>query len=1473
MNTKGMKFLAALAVLAMAFAAFAVVVPAEQDDATGGTASTVSTWNADRTVLTSVTATTDILTTTGSITPGKAYYFAENTTVIFPTITGNSSPVLLLIEEGKTVTISVESVPGAAMYFSALSVKKTTSGTNTIYTSATAAGTLFKSGDYLLLGVDYEETDGTNMGTCIGIGTATAAGTQKSLLATNSGVFHAASVGDDTNVTSANFMATGIWTGVLYNYNTEADPSEWTFTNFTGTVSSESTGTVNVLTLTKFTGKMTIASSGDKHATITEWDAGDVEIVKAPETAAAISSNIPLGSTLYVDATEPASGTPTTPISTLAEVITSDEHYNQGETATADFVNYGTISIKQTKDSSKVNGVGKLTLKDTMKNEGVINNLGIFVQSTNDDTINNKGRIVTTQLTTDEALTGAVPAWTNTGGSATITNNGTFTFKETTIATGVIFTNTSTGDVRNQTANNKIITGTISNDTYEFNQSATITGSATLIGTLQLNGVLIIDEGATLDITGNGKIVMANAQSVIINNGTIRAQSTAIEAGNIQNTAGFIENNGEFTITDPAAIVSQKTLVVGSGAGSAAFVKNYGTFTNAAGNMEIKQTGAFLNQASGIFEQNAALTLAAASSVVSNAGALVIDGVVNLSATTQITITDKAATVTINELALPKNGFDLKFINKVKTTGTNYVQIPSTYTGESDWKIVSGLLIGTYNSPGDDGKADYSYFIIGGNASVATKTYGEITGTYSLTVKGMTFIGDLIMQEKFKLAGSGATTDDLVVKGTFVMVSGNTEITGANSITVDGLAIANKAPMSGPTINATVFMVNENFNKIYYYTTFANAISMATEAGVNEVTAMGDNSIKTEVTIPAPMKVKNQGAMKITEDGKVIVAYGAELNNGATITVDGTLYVENARTGLTGATTATSIIADVKVVGTTDLMFTNLYAALDAAEAGDVVVITKDSGAVELTRNTTIKAGVTLDTNEKEFSTYNNTDEKNYKLTVNGTLMLYAAADFGSYDDVTLNGYIVSDDQRTYNTTGLTGAYFATEVANVDYYYIAGINNLGDITAAGVTTVDVYGKISAGDLAFAGTNAGAATVTFNDDVEITSITATNAKVVFAHGTQVNTKVTDGASTATLAGAVPSTANTDKLTIAIGDDFTVSGKFGKGTEKTHSFAVAGDAVIGELSAYDLKITGAATTTGKKAIDLDNTLVVTGTFTIGEKESLEAKYANVTGTLTSIGDSEITNVTIGSSSKAIAAAASVTGEVTATTVILYAGNTVDPAIVEDMKYNNFYIDGKLWFTVYSNGNVVLAKTLVPVENAIVNYNWSKGNVSIIGSGDDIGKITGNVTPDNDATKYDISVKYDIYNVTIKTDAGVKAVFINGIVMKSPASGDNLFELRAMEAGTYKVTYTLINGYEGTAQLYTADGTILKDNSFVLSGTTDTNVLLQLSGTEQIVTPEPITPEEKSEWTITTILLVILVILIAVMAVIVALRLNRS
>ena len=159
---------------------------------------------------------------------------------------------------------------------------------------------------------------------------------------------------------------------------------------------------------------------------------------------------------------------------------------------------------------------------------------------------------------------------------------------------------------------------------------------------------------------------------------------------------------------------------------------------------------------------------------------------------------------------------------------------------------------------------------------------------------------------------------------------------------------------------------------------------------------------------------------------------------------------------------------------------------------------------------------------------------------------------------------------------------------------------------------------------------------------------------------------------------------------------------------------------------------------------------------------------------------------------------------------------------------------------------------------------------------------VENDREYEQLDISPKlndlfyYDVYTVTIVTDARVKSVAINGIELVS--EGGNKFVTNArLIAGTYKVTFTLKSGYQEDKNgviLYTSDGTVLANHSFVASGSYGYDTIyLQLNGTEIIPEPEPVTPEEQSEWTITTILLVVLVILIAIMAVIVALRLNRN
>jgi len=1392
----------------MAFAAFAVVAPAETDDAV-----------ADLTV--DIDGTKVIKYTSGALTAGKYYYFGEDATdVVLPAEGSTVPPVVALILNGATVTFkaSATTATGNVDVFTFA----VDSATSTTITLTGDSATKFSGETFWDSGVKdlaYTAWDAASKKSQFDVGVNAADASTTFGLAAVGGAIALAS-GNDMDLYAASYTISGSF-GTVTNY---AATTALTLTNFTATLKADSAST-NVLKLTKFSGKISINTGV---ATIEEWDSGDVEVMTAATGKdVVLRSNIPTGSSLYVNAGQ------------FIKTADSDI-YDGTATPASKFTNNGTISIKQTKTSAGVTAVGTFTLAITMENNGVISNLGVFSYDNNAITNTSTGKI-----TTGESAATATTIAVTWNGEGDVTNNGTFTFKETTKESGVKFTSDSTGDVRNQVASNKDVSGALTSDTYGWSQSATIIASSTLTGKLTLDGLLIINEGVTLTISSDGEIELASPQSVIINNGNIVIQNNK----GIDNLKGFVYNYGKMTLNDPSIELTYEAPTLNVGA----FMKNYGTITNSVGYVVIGATGSFMNQSGATFITNSYLYLANGA-LVSNAGKIQIDGIVKaITADKEIALTDKNATVQIIGLVLPDKGLIITNETGVEDAVGSIV-LASTYTADpAHTDLITGLNIATY----DSGKA----LIVSGNVSLYSDTYGQtVSDSYTITLNGDTaYIGDLTLQEKVLLGGEDKT---FKVVGTLVAVNpGSAEIKNmgtAGVITVDGKIITNISPLSGyKKLNAAMYQtISESFVKTYYYTTLPKAVAEASELGLAEVTTYGDLEVKSDLTIPAPLIVKNQGKITIKDGADVIVADGAELNNGGAIYVNGSLYAYDIE-DITGLTTAAAIVSDVKVVGVSDVLYTNLYDALDAASAGDVVVITKE-GEVKLTKDTTIPLGVTLDTNEKAL----NTDGK--KLINNGTLVLYAAGSFSDYEDITLNGYIVSDDQRTYNTTRLTGAYFSTEVNNVDRYYIAGIKNLGDITAAGVTDIAVYGDISTPSITFAGADE-AATVTFYDDVDVTTITASKAKIVFSAGTVVKATVTDGANSVALNGDVPSSKT---LTVTLGDKFKVGGDFDAVTTAASkfTFTLSGTSTVDALNVYSLKVGGSAITAGNVAITKD--LVVTGDFTVADKKTLTAKNAMVTGSLDVDGSATITNVTVGSTSNAVKAAADVGGKVTATVIVLYAGNNVDDEIIEGMKYTEFFVDGKLWFTVYSNGEVELNNLVVPVTNAIAVADEYDGLT--VGEN---GKLSGKLTPGEKAS-YNLAVDYEIYNITIITDAGIKAVYIDGKVMASPASGTNNFELEGLKAGTYKVTYTLINGYEGSAQLYTADGTILKDNSFVLSGTSaaDQNIILQLLGTEKETPAEP-TPVEQNEWTITTILLVILVILIAIMAVIVALRLNRS
>ena len=230
---------------------------------------------------------------------------------------------------------------------------------------------------------------------------------------------------------------------------------------------------------------------------------------------------------------------------------------------------------------------------------------------------------------------------------------------------------------------------------------------------------------------------------------------------------------------------------------------------------------------------------------------------------------------------------------------------------------------------------------------------------------------------------------------------------------------------------------------------------------------------------------------------------------------------------------------------------------------------------------------------------------------------------------------------------------------------------------------------------------------------------------------------------------------------------------------------------------------------------------------------------------------------------------------------AGSEIDDQIVEDLDSMDVIIEDTVWVTVYgaSDAKYSMDGLKAPIFNA-------KVNTIVDAEGKEVAKFSheykviygcGDATLSSYGIVY-ISLNYEAFSVTIKTDGSVKAVYIDGILMYT-GENRNTFTLDKITAvKTHTVTVEPAAGYtaEGCI-LYTdsEDPVILPGMKFTFTeyDCEDYMVTYNIKGTQVEPEPVPPTPEEESQWTITTILLVILVVLIAIMAVIVALRLNRS
>ena len=1093
-------------------------------------------------------------------------------------------------------------------------------------------------------------------------------------------------------------------------------------------------------------------------------------------------------------------------------------------------------------------------------------------------------------------------------GEGTLTNNGKVAILSQTATvvdmggSGVVDTSAIS---ENATLSGRLLTST----TFTDRQIVTVTDDLTLVSgtTLTIQGQLVIPEGVRIIIEQGAALIIKGQSVTVENNGTILVQSSGstiaktglvIEGGVFNNNgtveAQFLPTSTE--VTEDTEVISISAVFENNGAvniGTDSAIDISGTFNNNANatmtvNGTIGVSGTFDNAGiftiSGNTDGTIAISLSSADAVA-NINAVIGNIVVNNA--NFVSSTSEEFANTSND-SITINGKDTNSVGGLVVKATTYTADDKVYKALD----VSGTLT---VMTGDGATAAYSDSIlrlsgdniritdtltIGAGVELCLGPYNSSIGTTKITVLGTMNI-TAQSGETFKITPSGSSVD--------FIVSGE---------------ISSLAPLhniTGVQMNAAMYTTVESAITTYTYTTLAAAVDAVAGVTTPVVNVYGTISVDGEITITDGMTVtmNNTSKIDITADGRIEVSENGKIvTNGNIIDVDGSLYVANARSGLTGVNTtegSETILSQVYSSNGTDALYTNIVDAMEAAESGDV--ITLYSKPVELQNTSfTIKEGVTVDTNGKEFVVSGS------NLTINGTLFINdseytvqsyeVSENYSAPSTVTLNGYIKNTAQMTYSESDLrypAGAYYTMTENGVPYYYISTVANAAAvINDVENNTVLIDGKLALGTVEFTGTEDEQAIVNISATAEVTSgnVTLNMADLNVISGAQFTASVTDGVGTVDVV-----IVDSDEAAAIAAPTFTVTSEDGltaTGTATGAEMTFEGEVIIKNLSVAVMNVDGTVTVDGNnsvvtKALNVAGTLnVATGVLTG------TAATSYITGTMTtavaSAESSVIGSAVLGPMYVGIGVedgklvdgtAGTVSGNVTATIAYVSSDSNVpeDMISADGMKSTQFFVGEDIWMTAYTATGVAANVPNAPVVDAqFIGWKDADGNLVYSDTNDKCDDTDAIVVGAYDGKLY-ADIKYDVYTVFVVTDNSIGSVAIDGQLLVNTANGFALPGDAKLTAGQHKITYTLSAGYEGDATLSSTVASV-SGMDFTLSGDFSNPIYLTLGGAVYSGSTVVIDGGNGDDGLgLTDILLIILVVLIVIMAIIVALRMMRS
>lgn len=1095
---------------------------------------------------------------------------------------------------------------------------------------------------------------------------------------------------------------------------------------------------------------------------------------------------------------------------------------------------------------------GKVTVK-----EGVtVNTTGVSITSNGNLVV--AGKVTGTGLTNDGTITITTPAAevpSAIGGSGSID------------ASGAQAEGTLSGSYDTTT-------------TFTKNQIITATGNITLVkGTIfTFKGTFIIPEGVTVTIEDGARLIAADATGKIVNNGTIIVESRVADGGLYLSDTATIENNGTIDLTyegtstqwsaylKQGRFINNGTLTVGEGSnlilgesGKKLEFDNRGTIT-VYGEINYRTDDVTILN-SGLFQMNGKTYTDFTIYQMST------DASVEFNEFTNMYTTSNTVTITVSDA-------------KYKLDDAKYDHTGSTVAVTAGYKdVVSGIKVALTAEKDKEGKF-FPQFVISGNAHVDTE---EENGTAyaAIVTAGDNMVSDaLTIGENVTLTIGGA----FKVSGQISAVKNSSVgfAAAADSLIVTGkVSVVSASGLTGGIINASAYVIAQTTttDKTYVYTTLATAIA----DGAKKIEVLGTNEVSESITVPGETTVTVAGNLNITDDGIITFSEGSVLKNNDTINVDGVLYIADKKNSLK---TVGDINSQVIIEGEKDKTYCNVTYALNNATSGSTVKLSEDNTSVDIDKSMTIPAGVTLDTNGVNV----NIAEK-VILTVDGTLQITSPSVVtlnGTDSDkakIVLNGTVASPDNAIPDNLGIAGAFYSITVKTTTTYYAKPVADAAAIIATvDDATIDLKGgDLTVGDVSFIGTSDKSATINVYSKLTASTITLDLASIEFKAAVDFNGTITNVTGTVAVIGdaaigfKVASTTSDDKKVL------TVSGQFNN-ADKDDKFVVTGEVVAKNATLSAAKVDGLLKIA--KGTTTVTDLIVNGTVEVQNEATLNATTIEVFGTLSAVEESTTgasagavssTYIFVGISKKdsirtylvpTTAASATVSGEVAAIGYAVVAdGSAVPERLTKDIKSTAYFIGDKAYVTVYAPTTTQIGVVKATVENA----SWTGWYADDKTKTDISDKNVG----DAGYEKVYAIVDYSIYNVTVSIGAGIENVAIDGNLLTSYASNSNGYVMKGLKAGTHTVTYSLSNGYSGTATL-TVNGEKQSGMTFSVSGKT-TEYSLQLSGVTAsgytpAPTPAPSTGDDDG-LSITDYLLIVLVILIVIMAIIVAMRLMRS